>query len=142
MSDTYKATCFCGAVEFEVSGAPVSMGYCHCRDCSAWAAAPVNAFSLWRRDTLRITKGEASIGTFNKTEGSARKFCAICGGHLMNDHPGLRLVDVFASVLQNFTHVPTLHVHYRNKTVSIKDGLPKFSDLPSKSGGSGETLPE
>ena len=142
MTGTYKGSCFCGEVEFEVTGTPTVMGYCHCDDCTIWAASPVNAFSLWAPDSVRIIKGEASVGTFNKTEAAYRKFCKVCGGHLMSDHPGMNLVDVFTSVLQGFTHEPTLHVHYGNKTISVKDGLPKFKDLPADFGGSGETLPE
>ena len=142
MSETYKGSCFCGEVELEVTGAPAAMGYCHCVDCAAWAAAPINAFNLWAPDNVRITKGAASVGTFNKTENSYRKFCKICGGHLMADHPGMKLVDVYASVIPGFTHNPALHVFYGEKTVSVKDGLPKFKDMPTDFGGSGETLPE
>ena len=65
---TYKAGCFCGAVEVEASGAPVFAGYCHCADCQAWSAAPVNAFSLWKSSDVRVTKGASDIGTYNKTE--------------------------------------------------------------------------
>jgi len=35
-----------------------------------------------------------------------------------------------------------LHVNYKHKTVSVKDGLPKFKDLPEPLGGSGEMLPD
>lgn len=136
----YKASCFCGAVELEATGKPAFSGYCHCRDCQAWSAAPINAFSLWKSDSVRITRGEAEIGTFHKTENSYRKFCKICGGHLMTDHPRMRLVDVYANLLQGFTHEPTLHANYGSKMVSVRDGLPKFRDLPAELGGSGETL--
>jgi hypothetical protein len=142
MSDTYKGACFCGAVEFEATGAPVAMGYCHCEDCRTWLGAPVNAFSLWARDSVQITKGADNVGTFNKTESSYRKFCKTCGGALMADHPGMGLVDAFPSVMPDFTHAPALHVHYASKTMSMKDGLPKFQDLPADFGGSGEMLPE
>ncbi len=142
MSETFKGSCFCGEVEFEVTGEPAAMGYCHCVDCAAWAAAPINSFSLWAPDSVRITKGEDNIGTFNKTENSFRKFCKTCGGHVMSDHPGMKLVDVYANVVPGFTHEPTLHVFYASKTVSVKDGLPKFKDMPTEFGGSGETLPE
>lgn len=37
---------------------------------------------------------------------------------------------------------PALHVNYGSKTVSVKDGLQKFKDLPADFGGSGETLPD
>ena len=139
---TYKAGCFCGAVEVEVTGKPVFAGYCHCRDCQAWSAAPINAFSLWKSDSVRISKGEAEIATFHKTENSYRKFCKVCGGHLMTDHPRMRLIDVYANLLQGCTHQPTLHAYYASKTVSVRDGLPKYSDLPADLGGSGEKLPD
>lgn len=142
MSDTYKGHCFCGAVEFEVTGAPAMMGYCHCTDCAGWAGAPINAFSLFPPDAVHVTKGEDNIGSYNKTPQSARKFCKTCGGHLMSDHPGMKLVDVYHNVLEGFTHQPAVHVFYGEGTVSMKDGLPKFKDLPEQAGGSGETLPE
>lgn len=142
MSDTYKAACFCGAVEIEAAGAPAVMGYCHCADCAAWAAAPVNAFTLWPTDSVRVTKGEAQIGSFSKTENSNRKYCTSCGGHLMTDHPGMKLVDVYASVLKGFPYEPSVHVHYESKSVSMADGLPKFKDLPAEFGGSGDMLPD
>lgn len=60
----------------------------------------------------------------------------------MSDHPGRELVDVYPNAVPDFTHEPALHVFYANKTVSVKDGLPKFADMPADFGGSGEVLPE
>jgi len=135
----YRASCFCRAVELEVTGKPAFAGYCHCRDCQAWSAAPINAFSLWKSDSVRITRGESDIGTFHKTENSHRKFCKVCGGHLMTEHKRMRLIDVYANLLQGFTHESTLHANYASRMVSVRDGLPKFRDLPAELGGSGET---
>jgi len=142
MSETHTGACFCGAVEFEVTGAPLTMGYCHCKDCTAWLGAPVNAFSFWSPDGVQLTKGAENVGVYNKSEHSFRKFCRTCGGALMTEHPTYGFVDVYPSVIPGFVHVPELHVHYAHKTISVPDGLPKFKDLPSQYGGSGETLPE
>lgn len=139
---SYRAGCFCGAVEVEVTGKPMFAGYCHCGDCQAWSAAPINAFSLWKSDAVRITKGEAELGTFNKTEHSYRKFCKRCGGHVMTEHPRMRLIDVYANLLKGYQHQPTLHANYASKMVSVRDGLPKYADLPAELGGSGEMLPD
>jgi predicted GNAT family acetyltransferase len=138
----HKAACFCGAVEVEVTGKPVFAGYCHCKDCQAWSAAPINAFSLWKADSVRITKGENELATFARTEHSDRKFCKRCGGHVMTAHPRMRLIDVYANLLQGYTHAPTLHANYASKMVSVRDGLPKYKDLPAELGGSGEMLPD
>ena len=139
---TYKVSCFCGSVEFVATGAPAKMGYCHCEDCASWSASPINAFTLWPPESVKVVRGEEHVGTFNKTENSYRKFCNKCGGHLMADHPGMGLVDIYAAVLLDFPFEPMLHVNYKNKTVSVKDGLPKFKDLPEPLGGSGEMLPD
>jgi hypothetical protein len=144
MSDgqTWKGSCFCGAVQFTVTGEPVAMGICHCESCRTWSGGPVNAFSLWKPEALEITKGADNIGTYNKTPHSFRKWCKTCGGHVFADHPPWNLVDVFAAVIPDFPHKPGLHVHYQETRLRIKDGLPKMKDIPKELGGSGLTLPE
>ena len=139
---TNKGSCFCGEVQFEVSGAPAAMGYCHCESCRHWSAGPVNAFSLWKPEVLKITRGAESIGTYNKTAGSSRKWCKKCGGHVFTDHPGAGLVDVYASLLPTLKFEPGLHVHYQETVLRIRDGKPKMKDMPKELGGSGVVLPE
>ena len=142
MSDTYKGKCFCGAVELTVTGEPVAAGYCHCESCRSWAAAPVNAFSLWKPEAVKVTKGAEKIGTYHKTERSYRKYCTACGGHLMTEHPQWSLIDVYAATIPGYRHTPGVHVHYAETVLRMKDGLPKMQDLPKEMGGSGVTLPE
>ena len=139
---TYKGSCFCGAVELTVSGEPAGMGYCHCDSCRKWSAGPVNAFTLWPRDAVRITKGEASLATYNKTPQSGRRWCTRCGGHVLSEHPAWGLADVFAATIPDFPFKPGVHVHYQETVLRIRDGLPKMKDLPAEMGGSGQTLPE
>ncbi len=141
-SSTYNGQCFCGAVKFEVIGKPEGMGYCHCESCRSWSAAPVNGFTLWTPDSLKITEGSDYVGEYHKTENSHRRFCKKCGGHLMTDHPGMGLVDVYSAMLPEFDFQPGLHVHYGERVLSIRDGLPKFTDLPGDFGGSDQQLPE
>ena len=68
MPTTHKGECFCGAVHVEVSGEPEAMGYCHCRSCRSWSGGPVNAFTLWKPNAIRITAGAEQVATFQKTE--------------------------------------------------------------------------
>ena len=138
----YKAKCFCGAVEFTVTGAPVAMGYCHCESCRHWSAGPVNAFTLWDPSAVHITRGADQIGTYNKTPVSYRKWCMRCGGHVYTEHPPLKLTDVFAAMLPDLKFQPGVHVNYQETVLRMHDGLPKLKDFPKEFGGSGETLPE
>ncbi len=140
--ELYKGSCFCGAVEFTVSGEPAGMGYCHCDSCRHWSAGPVNAFTLWSPEAVKITQGADNIGTYNKTPQSSRKWCKTCGGHLLTEHPEMGLIDVYAAVLPQLPFQPGVHVNYQESVLHVRDGLPKMKDMPEEMGGSGDTLPE
>jgi hypothetical protein len=142
MANSYKGACFCGAVEIEVLGEPEGMGYCHCRSCRSWSGGPVNAFSLWKPENVRITAGKEAMATFTKTPASERRYCVKCGGHLMTNHPGLKLVDVFSATIPTLAFKAGVHINYAETVLPMRDGLPKLKDFPSEFGGSGETLPE
>jgi hypothetical protein len=142
MAGTHSGKCFCGAVHVEVTGEPEAMGFCHCESCRSWSASPVNAFVLWKSDRVKITQGAEHVGTYNRTEMSYRKFCRLCGGHIMTDHPGFGMMDVYAATTPGHTFTPHLHVYYSEKVLPIPDGLPKFKDFPAEFGGSGEQGPE
>jgi hypothetical protein len=139
---TYSGGCFCGAVQLTVKGEPVAMGYCHCESCRHWSAGPVSAFTLWKPDAVRITKGEDNIGTYNKTQRSYRKWCKTCGGHILTEHPTMGFTDVYAAMIPHFPFNPGMHVHYQETVLRIRDGLPKLKDLPKEVGGSGDVMPE
>lgn len=139
---THTGACFCGAVEIEVTGAPEAMGYCHCRSCRSWSGGPVNAFSLWKPENVRVTSGEENLATYQKTELSQRQYCRKCGGHLMTNHPPLGLVDVFAATIPTLDFQPGVHVNYAETVLRMRDGLPKLKDFPAEFGGSGESVPE
>ena len=138
----YKGACFCGAVQLTVTGEPAGMGYCHCESCRHWAAAPVNAFTLWQPSAVKVTRGAENIGTFSKTPNSDRKWCKTCGGHLFTVHPGMGLIDVYSAVIPDLVHTPGVHVNYQETKLHIKDGLPKMKDMPKEMGGSGVALAE
>jgi hypothetical protein len=142
MTQTYKGACFCGAVTLEATGAPEAMGYCHCRSCRSWSAGPVNAFTLWKPDAVRVTQGAEEVETFAKTQASERQYCRKCGGHLMTVHPGFGLIDVFSATLPELPFKAAVHVNYAETVLPMKDGLPKLKDFPAELGGSGEMVAE
>lgn len=146
----HSGRCFCGTVHLEVSGSPEVMGYCHCNDCRSWGASPVSAFTLWKPSNLKVTKGAEFLEGYDKNSRlhgggeviSERYWCKQCGGHVYSEHPAMGVFDVPAALIPDFDFKPMFHVHYESTVLPIKDGLPKFKDLPAEAGGSGETLSE
>jgi hypothetical protein len=142
MTAKHTGACFCGAVTLEVSGAPEAMGYCHCASCRSWSAGPVNAFTLWKPENVKLTKGREHVGRFKKSANSERQWCTKCGGHLMTHHPEWSLTDVYAATIPRVAFEPAIHVNYAETVLRMKDGLPKLKDFPAELGGSGASVPE
>ena len=142
MAKTYQGSCFCGAVGVSVTGEPAAMGYCHCESCRSWSAAPLNAFSLWKVDAVKVTRGADQIGTYQKTPRSLRKWCKSCGGHLFTEHPHWALIDVYAATIPEFPFKAGVHVNYQETRLHIHDGLTKLQDLPKEMGGTGVAIAE
>ncbi len=139
---TYKSGCACGAVELELTGEPPAQIYCHCSSCRGWLGAPLHAATLWPTPSVKIVKGADQLGMYKRTEKSHRQFCRKCGAPVLVGHPSLGMTDVPSGTIANFSYQPTLHVYYGEKVVSVRDGLPKFKDLPKDFGGSGDMMAE
>jgi hypothetical protein len=139
---SYNSGCLCGAVEVEISGEPAVQCYCHCSSCRGWLSAPIHAAALWPTPSVHVKKGADKLAVFKKTDASHRHFCTVCGSGVLVRHPSIDMTDVPAGTVKGLAYQPTLHVHYGEKVMTVKDGLPKFKDFPKEFGGSGDTVPE
>lgn len=76
MSDTMRRTggCLCGGVTFSVTGEPLRVGLCHCKDCRKAGGSVFSAFAVWPRQAFEMTGMVSSYGT--------RSFCPTCGGRI------------------------------------------------------------
>lgn len=142
MTDKHVARCFCGAIEIEVTGPPLEMGYCHCSSCRAYSGGPFSSYLLFKSENVRVARGEAHLAGFNKMGMSDRQFCTRCGGHITTAHPTMGLTDVRAGALPDLPFVPTVHLNYAEAVMPVEDGLPKLRDFPAEAGGSGVLMPE
>jgi hypothetical protein len=142
MSATYAGTCFCGAVGIEASGEPQVMGFCHCTSCRHWSAAPINAFTIWKGSDVKVTKGEENLGSYARNGTHDRKFCKLCGGHVLSAMPATDVVDIFAPMIPDLSFKPMVHLHYAETVLPMRDGLPKYKDYPASFGGSDELMAE
>ena len=82
-----------------------------------------------------MTAGADRSAPTTRPPNSSRKWCTACGGHLFTDHPGMKLVDIYAANLPGLAFKPAIHVNYVETVLPMKDGLPKFRDFPKEVGG-------
>src|SRR5258705_7928763 len=81
-------------------------------------------------DKVHVTKGADKVGGYRKTPQIERKWCTVCGGHLLTNIHSLELVNIYAPVLPTLPFVPNVHVRYQETVLPMKDGLPKQRDFP------------
>ena len=60
----------------------------------------------------------------------------------MTNHPGMAMVDVYAATIPSLAFKAAVHVHYGETGLPVRDGLPKFRDVPREAGGSGDMIAE
>ena len=135
-----KSGCACGAVEVEIEGEPAVQTYCHCSSCRGWLGAPIHAAALWPTPQVRVVRGADKLGVYKRTDASHRHFCTSCGTPVLVRHPAMGMTDVPAGTVSGLAFAPTMHVHYGEKVLAVRDGLPKFKVFPKEFGGSGEKL--
>ena len=95
--------------------------------------------NLYPADKVTI-EGEVDSFKLKEDSISLRKTCKTCKGPVVNDHAeAMKMMDIPGGVL-NVPFTPAMHLHYAEKILSFKDGLPKFKDLPEAFHGSNEML--
>jgi len=83
MSESHKGRCLCGAIQFEFTGDPNWVAYCHCDSCRRNTASPTTVFIGVNRDRCHYRKGETTY--YESSPGVRRHFCGTCGTPLSFD---------------------------------------------------------
>jgi len=94
MSQPYIGGCACGAIHYEVTGEPVEMSDCECRQCQRRSGTGHGSYLTFARAGVKV-RGEAAhwevVG-----DGGTRKshaFCPTCGSPVYLTFPAMP--DIF-----------------------------------------------
>lgn len=138
----YRGQCFCGAVKYELSGAPLFSGHCHCQDCRDWGGSPFINFILVPWDAFSIVEGEEHLKLFARVPQTPRGSCALCGSSLGVFRKDAEPPHVGTSphAFADFPFKPTMHVFCAQAVMPWQDDLPHYQDVPAELGGSGDLM--
>lgn len=132
----FKGGCLCGAIRYEVAGAPVNMWNCHCDDCrkSSGASYATNVFV--QIVDLTVIKGEPARFPHKADSGNTmtKEYCAKCGSQLFNGNSGRPAIKVVrAGAIDEGGFVfPKANVYASRALPSVQEGLkiPAFDEMP------------
>ena len=80
MPAPYRGGCQCGLVRYELSGEPIRLVACHCKECQRQSGSAFGMSMLVREDALRVT-GQTKRFTRIADSGNENTgvFCPECG---------------------------------------------------------------
>jgi len=79
-----KGQCFCGAVEFEITGNNFKLYQCHCSQCRRQSGSSANAATIVPASAFRWIRGTDSISSWTHQSGFRSDFCSVCGSPAPN----------------------------------------------------------
>jgi hypothetical protein len=129
--------CRCGAVQVELTGAPLAQFYCHCDDCQAVHGAAYVPESVYTADAVKVTRGHPSAW---KLKRHPRVTCSTCGTRLFIDVLSLGLRGVNGYLLPAGDFNAQFHMQCQFAVRPVKDELPHFKSRPARFGGSDEKV--
>jgi hypothetical protein len=102
--------CFCGGVQYEVTGPALAVCICHCESCRRISGGALVPWATYLAKQLRMTQGQ--LQTFESFPGVTRGHCARCGSSLTYQSARRPLeIDVtLASLGDPPDLAPTFHV--------------------------------
>ena len=106
-----KGSCLCGAVQYEVDRLDMPIGHCHCLTCRKAHAAAFATTAGVMREHFRWTGGEDRLSAFYSSPGKLRRFCSVCGSHLIAERPTDPHVILRVATLDDDPGMkPTMHI--------------------------------
>ena len=77
-----SGACLCGGVRYEVTGAFLRAGHCHCSRCRKHSGAAVGTQGRVLQEHFRLVQGEELIRSYTTEGHAAKAFCSVCGSSL------------------------------------------------------------
>jgi hypothetical protein len=136
MTTDLEGGCYCGAVRYRITAAPLVVTHCHCKDCRRACGAPFITWMSLASEAFAYTAGAPKIHKSSAT--GNRAFCGTCGTSLAyHNDAHLEEIDVSAATLDDPAQVtPQDHVWSASMLswVKMADGLPRLEKTHWESG--------
>jgi hypothetical protein len=130
-------SCLCGAMAWEVEGAPALMMNCHCSRCRRGRGAAFATNAFYRLESFRWLRGEDMADSYKVPDAQhfTQSFCRECGS------PVPRLLEKFNRAMVPVGTFdadpgarPGAHIFVGSKAAwdLITDDIPQFEEMPPR----------
>ncbi len=122
--------CYCGAIQFEVTGDPGWVTHCHCESCRRHSASVMATFAGYSSEQLTFTA--ARPASFSSDDVVKRSFCGQCGSPISYESPRWPgQVHLYLGIFdepENFQPEDHSYCAEQIPWLHIDDGLPRYAE--------------
>jgi hypothetical protein len=86
---TIHGECFCGKIQYEISGQLKDARSCHCSRCRKAFSSQASAYALVEPDEFKWLGGESLLTDYVNEYGFGLQFCKNCGSTLTGIYQGV-----------------------------------------------------
>ena len=135
MSKPYTGGCACGAIRYEISGEPMVMNDCQCRQCQHESGTGHQSHLTFRGAAVRV-EGEATLWQVTGDGGMVKScaFCPVCGSPVYMTFQGVPdFFVVRASSLDDPSRYQPQMIFWTASAQAwdhVDPALPKFEKMP------------
>lgn len=118
--------CLCGHVRYEIAGAPIWQGHCHCRRCQRNSGSAFMSFAVFAEGDVAWLGARPT--PYRSSAEINRGFCPRCGSVVSFERPALGRIAVTAGSLDEPDLLaPSEHIFVDEMCAWLRldDGLPR-----------------
>jgi len=132
-----QGSCLCGAVAYEIDGAPQRFYYCHCSRCRRGRSAAHATNVFFKAESFRWTRGAELVADHHAAGAQffAVAFCRRCGSALPRVNLERNIVNVPAGSLDSEPGIsPMAHIYVDSRAPwdTIRGDIPQFAEMPAR----------
>jgi len=137
MSEAWTGGCACGAIRYAISGEPMLMNDCQCRDCQRKSGTGHGSYLSFARAGVQL-EGDASRWDILGDSGNVktRAFCPTCGSPVYMTFAAMpEVFTVHAASLDEPARYAPQAVMYGVRGQAwdrVDPALPKFDTMPPR----------
>jgi ADP-ribosyl-[dinitrogen reductase] hydrolase len=130
-----RGQCLCGAIAYEVTQLDGAIVHCHCTTCREAHASAFACTARVARAHFRWLRGEDRLRAYKSSPGKVRRFCSVCGSHLVAERQAQTHVILRAATLDDDPGTtPAMHIWTSHDVpwLNLDDAVPRFDAFPSE----------
>jgi len=132
---TFKGSCLCGSVQYELQGEPKRFYHCHCRRCRKATGTGHASNIMVKAEDFRWVQGDALLRRYKVPDAERfySHFCSQCGSAMPREVPEIGMIVIPAGSLDHEIPIrPEARIFWdsRAEWSCSGDGIQTYPEYP------------